>query len=105
MMVTGPDVADFLGQGDDADVVALAWLHVPLVTAIVRTYTRNKGFTSDGPSDSLAAVIITASARLITNPAQAREERIGDYAVTPATFDGFTLPELMVLNTYRKRST
>lgn len=101
---TATDVAGFLGQGDDASVVALAEEHLPFVTATVRAYTRGAGFTTDGPADDLALVIIASTARLVTNPALARSETVGAYSVTHGQFLGWTLPELAILNRYRKRA-
>lgn len=104
MMVIPPDVADFLGQGDDTAVVALAGEHLPIVTAMVSAYTRGKGFTAGEPADDLAAVIITSTARLVGNPTLARSVAIDDYSSNLGAFVGWTLPELAVLNRYRKRA-
>lgn len=101
---TATDVADFLGQGADASVVALAGEHLPFVTATVRGYTRGAGFTTEGPADDLALVIVASAARLVTNPALAKSETVGAYSVTHGTFLGWTLPELAILNRYRKRA-
>lgn len=104
MTVTGQDVADFLGLGDDAEFVTQAGTAAVTVTAIARTYTRGQGFTNDEPNDDVAAVILTAACRLAVNPHQNIREQIGDYQVTPSLFQGFTLAEAMVLNTYRRRT-
>lgn len=101
-MATGQQVADFLGQGDDGTVVALADQHVALVTTFVDAYTRGQGFTAGVPEADLDAVIVTATARLVTNPAQAQREALGEYQVTPA-LAGWTLPELAVLHRWRRR--
>ncbi len=98
----GLDVAAFLGQGDDTTLVALANQHLPIVTALVRSYTRDRGFTGTVPADDLAAVIVCATARMMTNPEQTRSV-VGSVQ----TFDGFTgwsLAETFVLNRYRKRA-
>lgn len=103
--VTGQDLADFLGQGDDTQLVALAGEHVTLVTAMARAYTRGGGFDpNDGPNDEVAAVITTASARLVTNPEQNKREQLHDYSVTPTPFVGWSLAETFVLNRYRRRA-
>lgn len=102
--LSAPAVARFLDQDGDADLIALVGDHLPIVTAFVRSYTRGGGFFAGEPNDDLAAVIITATARLVTNPDQVKREQIGDYQVTPTVFDGFSLPETMVLHRYRKRS-
>ena len=40
----------------------------------------------------------------MVNPDQARRIQVDDFSQTFATLDGFTLPELAVLNMYRKRA-
>lgn len=103
-MVTAADVAAFLGQGDDAEVVALAEAHLPVVTTFVKAYVRGNGFADGVPNDDLSTVIKTATARLTVNPEQNRRISVDDYAQTFTTLDGFTLPELAVLHLYRRRS-
>lgn len=100
--VTGKRVADFLGGGDDTNLVTLAGNHADVVTSFARAYTRGEGFTDDGPNDEIAAVIITASARLVANPEQLSTD-IGTVS-TRNGFSGFTLTEQIVLNRYRKRA-
>lgn len=99
---TAQDVADFLGQGDSPEVVALAGEHVPLITAMARAYTRGRGFTEDGAAEDIGAVITTATARLMAHPTQL-EQRIGE-TYTRQGFSGWTLAELGVLNAYRRRA-
>ncbi|QNK52357.1 hypothetical protein H7F30_12245 [Dermacoccus sp. PAMC28757] len=99
-MVTGQDVADFLGQGDDEQFVALAGQSVTIITAMARAYTRGNGFGNGMPEDDLAAVITTATARLVANPEQLRVTIGG---VQTDGFQGWTLAELFVLNRYRRR--
>ena len=100
---TAKDVADFMGQGDDPTVVALAAKSLPLVTAMARSYTRGVGFHRDGPSEDLAAVITVATARMVANPEQA-DIHAGEVTVSGG-FSGWSLAELFVLNRYRKRAT
>ncbi len=97
----GADVAAFLGQGDNPELVALAEQHVTIVTAMARAYTRDNGFTPD-PADDIAAVITTATARLLANPEQLATD-IGSVSLRGG-FTGWTLAELFVLNRYRKRA-
>ncbi|MCK1804067.1 hypothetical protein MTQ12_13580 [Brevibacterium sp. R8603A2] len=104
MTLEAIDVARFLGQGDDDEIIALAGVHLPVVTAFVRGYTRGRGFTSGEPNEDLAHVIITATARLTINPEQNRRVSVDDYSQTYTTLDGFTLPELAILHLYRRRS-
>lgn len=104
MIPTAAKVAAYLGKADDYAIVSLAEQHLPIVTAFTAAYTRDNGFTNGVPSDSLAAVIISATARLVTNPEQAERVTVGDYSETFATFAGWTLPELAVLHLYRRRT-
>ena len=101
--VTGQDVADFLGEGGDSELVALAGQHVTVVSALARAYTRGRGFTDDEPADDVAAVITTATARLVTNPEQFTREGVGGWSAAGG-FHGWTLAELFVLNRHRGRA-
>jgi hypothetical protein len=93
--------AAFLGRDDVWDLLESE--HVPLVVAFVKAYTRGRGFTEEGLADDLAAVVITAAARLVTNPAQLEREHAGEY-IAVGSFAGWTLPELAVLHRYRRRT-
>lgn len=106
---TGQDVALFLGRGDDPAIVALAGHHVGHMTAIVRAYTRSRGFDDAAAPPTvardLAAVIVTATARLVSNPAGYREQSVAGVAsVGFNEFRGFNLAELAVLNGWRRRA-
>jgi len=104
-VVTGQQVADYLGQGDDAALVTLAGQHVEIVEQFVKAYTRGRGFSVLGePTEDVAAVIVTSTARLIENPTLDRRTDVGPYSVTPGVLDGWTLPELAVLHRYRRRT-
>lgn len=100
---SGVDVAVFLGRVDDQTLAALAHQHVDVVTAMCRSYTRGNGFY-DGRevADDLAAVILTATARLVGNPEQHRADTVGPFASTHTV--GWTIAETFVLNRYRKRA-
>jgi hypothetical protein len=102
----GADVARFLGRASDAEFVKLADRHVPLVTAFIRAYTRGRGFDDDSEEieEDIRAVIITATARLVVNPAQVSRESVDGYSAV-GSLNGFTLPELAVLHLYRRRTT
>ena len=99
---TGEDIAEFLGQSDDPAVAALAGEHIVIITAMARAYTRGKGFYGNDVADDIAAVLTTATARLVANPEQLH------YAAGAArisgAFNGWTLAETFVLNRYRKRA-
>lgn len=100
MLVTGQDVADFLGQGTDTALVALAGEVVPVITAMVRAYTRGRGFADGEPNDELAAVVTTAAARMVANPEQI-QSKVGSVEIRGG-FQGWTLAETFVLNRYRR---
>lgn len=101
-MPTPQDVAAFLGQGDDDTVLALAGESLPIITAMAQAYTRGNGFTTGEPNEEIAAVITTATARLMGNPDQT-QYRVGDVSYQ-SSFTGWTLAETFVLNRYRKRA-
>ena len=101
-MVDGYDVAAFLGQDGDTALVALAEQHVSIVTALARSYTRGKGFTAGEPAEDVAAVIVTATARLMANPEQLGYQR-GSVSLAGGS-TGWSLAETFVLNRYRKRA-
>ena len=99
------DLLDYLGdngqQGQQLDKVQS---HLNTVTAMVKAYTRGRGFTDGIPADDLARIIISSTARLISNPTHTVTSQIDDYSVRHAISDGWTLPELAVLHTYRRRT-
>lgn len=98
------DVAAFLGQSGDPAALELATAHLPVVTAMVRRYVRGGGFTAGAPDDDLAAVIVSATARAVSNPTHAVSIETDDVRIRPGSFDGWTLPELAILHSYRKRA-
>jgi len=106
MTPTAEAVAGYLGKADEVAIVSLAQQHLPIVTAFVRAYTRGNGFdnVTGLPGDDLAAVIISACARLTANPEQVSRYQTADYAENPAVLNGFTLPELAILHLYRRRT-
>lgn len=101
---TAQDVAAFLGRGDDTQLVALAGSHLPIVTSMVRRFTRGKGFTGGTPDEDLAAVIVSSTARLASNPAGTEYQASGPFQIRPGVFNGWTLPELAILHSYRARA-
>ncbi len=100
--VSGQDVADFLGQGDDTTLVALAGEIAPVVTVLAKSYTRDRGFDGNTPNDEIEAVILTASARLTANPEQLSTD-VGSVSIRGG-WQGWNLAELFVLNRYRVRA-
>jgi hypothetical protein len=101
---TAQNVADFLGQGDDTQLVALAGEHLPIVTAMVERYVRGRGFTNGEPDDPIAAVIVSSTARLVNNPSGTEYQATGPFQIRPGVFNGWTLPELAILHSYRARA-
>ncbi len=102
---TGQDVARFLGRPTDYKTLSLADDHLQVVTSFVWAYVRGNGFTEDRvPNEDISSVIITATARLVSNPEQAQRIQVADHSETPAVLNGFTLPELAVLHMYRRRT-
>ena len=97
-------VAAFLGRPDDAAVITLATVHVPIVVEYVRGYTRGRGFAGDVPALALRSVIVAACARLTANPRQVGQFQTGDYSERPAILAGWTVAELGVLRRYRRIS-
>lgn len=103
------DVVAFMGRTGDPGVEALAAEHVPVMAELVNAYVRGKGPVRTGlglgefsfPPD-LRAVVITASARLIANPAQLESESADGYAARGA-FVGFSLAEQAILHLARYR--
>jgi hypothetical protein len=100
--VTGQRIADFLGGGSDTNLVTLAGNHAQVVTQMCRAYTRDGGFTDGVPNEEIASVIVTAGARLTSNPQQLAHD-VGTVSMRGG-FQGFSLTERLVLNRYRKKA-
>lgn len=96
-----PRVAALVGKAGDPDTEALAVAQLPLVAEYVRGYTRGRGFENDAPAGALRAVIVSATARLATNPEQVSVYTMGDYSERPAQLAGWTLAEIGVLHRFR----
>ncbi len=79
---------------------------VPVVTVLAKSYTRGNGFDGNEPCEEIAAVIVTASARLAANGAQlATDHTVGPFSQSiRGGFDGWTIAEQIVLNRYRVRA-
>lgn len=103
--VLAADVADYLGRGDESDLVALAGVHLPIVSAWVKSYTRGVGFdVFDEPDDAVAAVITAATARLTNNPDGTVTVSVDDYQTRKTVFEGFNLIERAILDGYRRKA-
>lgn len=103
LTVLGTAVNALMGRSGSATGQAQEALKT--VAQFVQSATRGEGFTPEGnPSSDLAAVIVTAAARLLTNPTQIARKEIAGISLLYQPFDGFTLAERMVLHRYRKRT-
>jgi hypothetical protein len=106
-----PTVADLTGllygaSGQTVDATKGAEV-LSTVTQLANAYTRGVGFTTNGvPNADISAVILTASARLYTNPTQL----FGDQTYGPSSvshrsaFQGWTVSELTTLDRYRVKA-
>lgn len=104
MILTPTDVLTFLGTTGDGQDVASVQTHLDTATVMVKAYTRGGGFTGTEPSEDVAAVIVSCASRLYRNPTLDRSMSIGPAQTSPGIFNGWTLPELAVLHTYRRRA-
>ena len=104
MAVEAEQVAAFLGQPGDAATEATAEQAIPVVTTMVKAYVR--GGADWESNDELDAVIVTAAARMVSNPTGLPHEMTAGPFVRSVrgAFQGWTLAELFVLNRYRKRA-
>lgn len=77
-----------------------------IVSAMASAYTRGQGFTAGVPNDEVRAVILTASARLISNATGLLYNEVeGPSQIQySSAFSGWTVGELFVLNRYRTRA-
>lgn len=96
---TGQDVAEFLGAPDDARLVAVAEVHVGVITQFARVYTRGNGFYVEGVVPEVASVVLAATGRLVANPEQI-DITVGTMR-RAGSFKGWSLAEQRVLNEYR----
>ncbi|MGV9792398.1 hypothetical protein [Gordonia sp. NPDC003422] len=103
-MANVPDVVALLGRDGDTQLATIAEQAITIATAQVRGYTRGRGFSGDQPDPELDTVILTSAARLAANPENLRSEKIGEYEVQRQVIDGWTLPELAILNRHRRRA-
>lgn len=106
-MVRPEHILAFLGRPGDDTLAGSAEQAIPVVTTMVRAYTRGNGFwEGNDPLEDVEAVIVSATARLISNPSQlAHDETAGPFARSlRGAFTGWTLAELAILNRYRTRA-
>jgi len=102
-MLTGQQVAAFLGRPEDANLAAVAAAHLPHLTNLARAYTRGNGFDVTGePNAEIESVVMLGAARLAVNPAQLTSEDADGYSARGG-FSGWTLAERLVLDNYRRK--
>ena len=77
-----------------------------IVSAMASAYTRGRGFVDGVPGDDVRAVILSAAARLLTDPGQITErQEMGPFRVAYADHTvSWSTAELSVLNRYRVRA-
>lgn len=99
------EVLAFLGEHTwTATDLAQVESHVHTATMMVKAYTRGAGFPGGEPAEDVAAVIVSCAARLVRNPTLDRTQTVGPFQTSPGTFQGWSLAELAVLHTYRRRA-
>lgn len=77
-----------------------------VITAMAKAYTRDQGFTNGEPNEDIRAVILTAAARLLSNPSGLMIDEMEGPAMVAyrSAFTGWTVAEYYVLNRYRVRA-
>lgn len=103
-LVTASDVLTFLGTPEAGQDVAQVNAAITTAQAMVKAYTRGRGFLYNQPEDDVAAVIVSCAARLYRNPTLDRSQTAGPFTQQPGVFAGWTLPELAILHNYRVRA-
>lgn len=104
-MVDAEQVLLFLGRPDDTTLEGSVEAAIPVVTTMVKAYVRGNGQDWE-PNDELDAVIVTATARMVSNPTGLLHDTVaGPFTQSlRGAFQGWTLAELAVLNRYRRRA-
>lgn len=79
---------------------------IQVIMASAAAYTRGRGFKDGEPGSDIWSVVLSASARLLTDTSQITADRqMGPFSVSyRAGFDGWSTAELYVLNRYRERA-
>lgn len=100
---TADDLAALTGQQVNAGQAEAV---LAIVSAQAKSYTRGRGWDTAGePYDDVRAVILTASARLLSDTSQiTTDEAMGPFRVSRTPFNGWSTSELYVLNRYRERA-
>lgn len=106
---TGGDVLGHLGWAEEGTLTAQADQHAQQIALMARSYTRGQGWRSDGyggllVAEDIATVIVSATARSLSNPEQARRVEAGSFSSLPGNAGSWSLLEAFVLNGYRRRA-
>lgn len=102
---TGADVIRHAGlDTEDAELVALADRQVQSTLTLAWVHTRGVGFHPSEPecTQALWQVAVSAAARATVNPTEARRTEVGGFSVLHGE-TGWSLRELAVLNSFRRR--
>ncbi|OBF39229.1 hypothetical protein A5724_08810 [Mycobacterium sp. ACS1612] len=75
-----------------------------IVAAQARSYTRGVGWDGQTVAEDTAAVVLSAAARLLSNPNGLKAETMGALTVQHGPPFGWSLAELYCLNRYRERA-
>jgi len=93
---------------DEAEVedeqLMVAQESVDIVLALARSHTRGGGFTETTCAEDIAAVVTSAALRLYANPTGLRRQELGQWSEVPGTWSGWLLPEILALNSWRRRT-
>ncbi|WP_036569857.1 hypothetical protein [Nocardioides sp. URHA0032] len=116
---TGPDVLAWAGlPQNDVALSMQADKHVSAVAHMIWAYTNGKGFQSPGNNQlmidnnptvvivapEIRSVILSAAARSLSNPTQARRIEAGSYSELPGSLASWSLLETLTLNRFRRRT-
>ena len=98
--VTATDLGTFLGRTVNAEQAESV---IGVVNSLARSYTRGAGFTDDGPNEEIASVIVSASARMLSNVGQLdTDDTYGPQRrAIRGALSGWTVAESFCLNRYR----
>ncbi|ORW91281.1 hypothetical protein AWB92_19075 [Mycobacterium sp. IEC1808] len=97
---TAADLQTLLGSNVNAEQAEAV---LSLIGAFVAAYTRGQGFTAGAPGPAARSVILSASARLLSNvTGLSYTETEGPSTISYASaFTGFTVGETLVLDSLR----
>lgn len=100
---TVSDLSGLLGETVDSSRGAAV---LSIVSAMAKAYTRGRGWTDDTPVEEIRAVILTASARLLSNSRGLQySESAGPESVDyRSAFTGWTVPERICMDRWRVKA-